>query len=301
MNEFQLIKQYFQQPDLTFSNEYTALKSGDDCAAFSLPSDLELHFSIDTLVEGVHFPENANPFDIATRTVAVSISDLAAMAAIPIGFTLAITLPELKQDWLQRFSEGLIQAAQFYQCPLMGGDTTKGPTLVITVQVHGVCETGQSLKRSGAKEGDKVYVSGPIGDGAGALPLVIEDPCLNSGLAKQFYAPIAQVGYAQKIKTSANSCLDISDGLVQDLNHICHASGVGMTIDPKAIPLSKELLATYGKDKALQYALTGGDDYQLAYTAPHCQFGVCIGEVVKGKQVTVQGMDLSSGGFQHFI
>lgn len=300
MNEFQLIKQYFQQPNLAFSNEYTALKSGDDCAAFSIPPDLELHFSIDTLVEGVHFPKGANPFDIATRALVVSVSDLAAMAATPIGFTLAITLPELNEAWLKAFSDGLTQAAQFYQCPLMGGDTTKGPALVLSLQVYGVCEQGKSLKRSGAKVGDKIFVSGPIGDGAGALPLVLKNPKFNTGLAKQFYAPVAQIEFAQRIKATANSCLDISDGLVQDLNHICQASGVGMMIDPKAIPLSSELLSIYGKDKALQYALTGGDEYQLAYTAPHCEFGVCIGDVVKGHCVEVKGMNLNAGGYQHF-
>lgn len=300
MNEFQLITQYFQQPTLSFSNAFIALGMGDDCAAFTIPPQYELHLSMDTLVEGVHFPKGANPFDIATRCLAVSVSDLAAMAATPIGFTLGITLPEKNPNWLKGFSEGLTHAAQYYQCPLMGGDTTKGPSLVITLQVHGVCEHGKSLKRSGAKIGDKVYVSGPLGDGAGALPIVLKEPTENTGLAKQFYSPTAQIEFAQQIKPYANSCLDISDGLIQDLNHICKASGVGMTIDPKAIPLSSELFSIYGKGKALQYALTGGDDYQLAYTAPECEFGVCIGEVVKGEQVIVHEMDVRAGGYQHF-
>lgn len=300
MNEFQLIKQFFQQPDLAFSNAYLRQGMGDDCATFNIPSTHDLHLSLDTLVEGVHFPFLANPFDIATRALAVSVSDLAAMAATPIGFTLAITLPKKDELWLKQFSDGLIQAAQFYDCPLIGGDTTKGPNLVISLQVHGLTQAGAGLKRSGAKVGNKVYVSNVLGDGAGALPLVLKQPTLNTGLAKHFYTPVAQIEFAQKIKAYATSCLDISDGLAQDLNHLCTASNVAMNIDPKLIPLSDLLIKTYGREQALQYALSGGDDYQLAYTAEHCDFGVCIGDVVKGIGVDVLGVNVDAGGFQHF-
>ncbi|MGR6872211.1 thiamine-phosphate kinase [Pseudomonas sp. HK3] len=300
MNEFQLIKQFFQQPDLAFENAYLRQGIGDDCASFNIPNTHDLHISIDTLVEGVHFPSLANPFDIATRALAVSISDLAAMAATPIGFTLAITLPKKDEVWLKQFSDGLTQAAQFYQCPLIGGDTTKGPSLVISLQVHGLTESGSGLKRSGAIIGDKVYVSHTLGDGAGALPLVLKDPTLNTGLAKQFYMPVAQIDFAQKIKNYASSCLDVSDGLIQDLNHICRASHIGMNIDPNLIPLSQLLIKTYGHEQALQYALSGGDDYQLAYTAQHCDSGICIGDVIKGVSADVMGMKLDVRGFQHF-
>jgi thiamine-monophosphate kinase len=300
VNEFQLIKQFFQQPLLAFSNAYLRQGIGDDCATFNIPDTFDLHLSLDTLVEGVHFPFLANPFDIATRALAVSVSDLAAMAATPIGFTLAITLPKKDEVWLKQFCDGLTQAAQFYECPLIGGDTTKGPSLVISLQVHGLTQTGAGLKRSGAHVGEKVYVSNNLGDGAGALPLVLKQPSLNTGLAQQFYKPIAQIEFAQKIKPYATSCLDISDGLVQDLNHICSASNVAMNIDPKLIPLSDLLLETYGPEQALRYALSGGDDYQLAYTAKHCDFGVCIGDVIDGSGVNVIGINLDAGGFQHF-
>jgi thiamine-monophosphate kinase len=300
VNEFQLIKQFFQQPNLAFSNAYLRQGIGDDCATFNIPNAYDLHLSLDTLVEGVHFPHHANPFDIATRSVAVSISDLAAMAAVPIGFTLAITLPSKDEDWLKKFSDGLTHAAQFYQCPLIGGDTTKGPSLVISLQVHGITKAGEGLKRSGAQVGDKVYVSNTLGDGAGALPLVLKEPRLNTGLAEQFYKPIAQIEFAQKIKDHATSCLDVSDGLIQDLNHICTASHVGMNIDPNNIPLSRMLVEIYGREQALKYALTGGDDYQLAYTAKQCEQGICIGEVVAGQSVNVLGVDIVAGGFQHF-
>jgi len=300
VNEFQLIKRFFQQPNLAFSNAYLRQGIGDDCATFNIPSEYDLHLSLDTLVEGVHFPHYANPFDIATRALAVSISDLAAMAATPIGFTLAITLPQKDEAWLKQFSDGLAPAAQFYPCPLIGGDTTKGPSLVISLQVHGITKAGEGLKRSGAQVGDKVYVSHHLGDGAGALPLVLKEPALNTGLAKQFYNPIAQIEFAQTIKSYATSCLDISDGLIQDLNHICTASDVGMKLEPTRIPMSELLIETYGQEEALQYALSGGDDYQLAYTAQHCEYGIYIGDVIEGQSVNIVGMKMINGGFQHF-
>lgn len=300
MNEFQLIQQYFQQPALAFSNVYLRHGIGDDCATLNIPSEFDLHLSLDTLVEDIHFPKQANPFDIATRALAVSVSDLAAMGAIPIGFTLAITLPNNDEPWIKAFTQGLTQAAQYYQCPLIGGDTTKGPCLVLSLQVHGITERGKGLTRSGAQVGDKVYVSGPLGDAAGALPLVLKDPSINTGLAQQYYVPVAQVELAQRIKDYASSCLDISDGLVQDLNHICKASNVGMVIDPDLIPISDALLKTYEREQALQYALIGGDDYQLAYTAQHCFHGICIGEVVVGDKAEVKGLRLDAGGYQHF-
>ena len=300
MNEFQLIQQYFQQPNLAFSNAYLRHGIGDDCATLNIPSEFDLHLSLDTLVEDVHFPKQANAFDIATRALAVSISDLAAMGAIPIGFTLAITLPSNDESWIKAFTAGLAQAAQFYHCPLIGGDTTKGPCLVLSLQVHGITPHGKGLSRGGARVGDKVYVSGNLGDAAGALPMVLNDPSLNTGLAQQYYAPVAQIEFAQAIKGYASSCLDISDGLVQDLNHLCKASNVGMVIDPGLIPMSDELLKTYGNAQALTYALSGGDDYQLAYTAEDCQYGICIGEVVAGEKVEVKGMTLAAGGYQHF-
>lgn len=300
MNEFQLIQQYFQQSQLAFSNAYLRHGIGDDCATLNIPPEFDLHLSLDTLVEDVHFPKRANAFDIATRALAVSVSDLAAMGAIPIGFTLAITLPFNDVSWLKAFTDGLAQAAQYYQCPLIGGDTTKGPCLVLSLQVHGITPKGKGLTRSGAQAGHKVYVSGPLGDAAGALPLVLKDPSLNTGLAKQFYAPLAQIEFAQTIQDYASSCLDISDGLVQDLNHLCKASKVGMLIEPSLIPLSDVLSKAYDPTQALEYALTGGDDYQLAYTAAHCPNGICIGEVVAGDKVEVKGMTLSAGGYQHF-
>ena len=300
MKEFELIARYFQQPTLSWCNEIISTSIGDDCAVLNIPDDQELCVSMDTLVEDVHFPKQANPYDIATRALCVTLSDLAAMGATPIGFTLAITLPSANEAWLKSFSDGLIEIAQKYQCSLMGGDTTKGPVLVISIQVHGIVKKGCALKRSDACVGDKVYVSGNIGDGAGALPFVLQDPCLQTELTARYYKPFPQVEYGQSLIGVASACLDISDGLIQDLNHICKSSSVGMMIDSRKIPLSEALLQEYSKHQALEYALIGGDDYQLAYTAKHCVKGLCIGEVVSGSEVLVPGREAKKNGFQHF-
>ena len=300
MNEFQLIQHHFKQAALSFPHPLVVDSIGDDCAEMTLSPGHHLHISIDTLVEDVHFPKHANPYDIATRALCVSLSDLAAAGATPIAFTLAITLPKADNEWLAKFSEGLAYVAQKYNCPLIGGDTTKGDALIITLQVHGECPQGESLKRRGAKVGHKVYVSGPLGDAAGALQQVLENPLYKDGLAKHYYLPLPEIEFAKTIVKTASSCLDISDGLIQDLNHICTASQVGMNIYSNNIPMSDLLIQTVGQDSALQFALSGGDDYRLAYTSANCDKGICIGEVVIGDQVLVDGKVMSAKGFQHF-
>ena len=305
MKEFELIEHYFQQKKLSWCNEHVVLGIGDDCAILEVPAGQQMCISMDTLIEDVHFPKHAKPFDIATRVLCVTLSDLAAMGAKPIGFTLAITLPEAEKNWLQDFSQGLISIAQQYQCPLVGGDTTRGPLLVISIQVHGVVAKNTALTRSGAGVGDKVYVSGKLGDGGGALPIVLNDPALKSvnsrsGLTDHFYRPFPQITLGQSLIGIASACLDVSDGLVQDLNHICKKSAVGILLNADSIPLSHALLQRYGKKQALQFALTGGDDYQLAYTAKHCEQGIYVGDVVVGQEVSINGYENLAAGFQHF-
>ncbi len=305
MKEFELIEHYFQQESLSWANEYISLGIGDDCAVINIPQDQELCLSMDTLLEDVHFPKNANPYDIATRALCVTLSDLAAMGAKPLGFTLAITLPTAEATWLKEFTQGLSFIAQKFQCPLIGGDTTKGPLLVISIQVHGLTKKGTALKRSGAKVGDKIYVSGDLGDSAGALEIVLKEPCSNHVLAQRFNQPLPQIKYGQNLIGHASSCIDISDGLIQDLNHICKKSQVAMQIESDKIPLSQNLLTNYSKQKALEFSLTGGDDYQLAYTSFHCENGICIGEVIAAgsidqDSVNVLGFDVNKKGFEHF-
>jgi len=314
MNEFDLIKTFFNSSQLNFSSEFVDVSIGDDCAVLDVPADQELCISADTLIENVHFPAGANAYDVGTRSLCVTLSDLAAMGAKPIGFTLAISLPkQIKEDseWLKSFSDGLAFIAQKYDCPLIGGDTTKSSILTITIQVHGITPKGKSLKRSGAQVGDLVCVSSSceraLGDGAGALPLVLDEPTLNTGLAKSFWQPLPQIELGMLLIGKATSCLDVSDGLVQDLNHICSASQVSMELDMKKIPLSEELLNLYSKEEALNYALAGGDDYHLAFTVKDVSSMptnvITIGRVVEKSEEGVilpnyQGPNLT--GFSHF-
>ena len=159
MNEFQIIQQYFNAQELAFKHDNVVKGIGDDCCIVKLETAQQLVMSLDTLVQDVHFPKHAAAFDIATRALSVSISDLAAMGAVPVGFTLGITLPNADEIWIKEFCRGLADVAQQFQIPLIGGDTTKGPCLVLSLQVHGVIEKGKALTRSGAMVGDKISVS----------------------------------------------------------------------------------------------------------------------------------------------
>lgn len=316
MNEFDLIQTFFNSSQLSFPSDHIDFGIGDDCAVLSIPNSQELCLSADTLIETVHFPANANAYDIGTRALCVTLSDLAAMGAQPIGFTLAISLPQaLKENthWLRSFVDGLAYIAQKYDCPLIGGDTTKSSILTMTLQVHGVVTKGKSLKRRGAQIGDQVCVSvsdqRAMGDAAGALPLVLNEPKQNTGLANAFWQPLPQIELGMSLVDQATSCLDVSDGLVQDLNHICGASQVSMELDVDKIPLSDQLLSLYGSEEALQYAVSGGDDYQLAFTLPEntvlLEQVVKIGRVIKSMdsihQVLIpENTELKSTGFAHF-
>jgi len=309
VNEFQLIQQYFNASNLAFDQDNVVKGIGDDCCILKLEDNQQFVMSLDTLVEDVHFPKHASAFDIATRALSVSLSDLAAMGASPVAFTLGITLPNADETWIKEFCEGLSAVAMEFNMPLIGGDTTKGPCLVLSLQVHGVVEQGKALTRSGAKVGHNVYVSGPMGDGAGALPFALDSTKIfepGGYFHQAFYRPLAQVEFGKSISAYASSCLDVSDGLLQDAGHICQASHLAMNIQSDLIPLSAELLEEHGAEKSLTYALTGGDDYQLLYTAQHCEKGICIGEVKEGDGVYLDGEILSKSqrikqaGFQHF-
>lgn len=275
MAEFSLIERYFSHWSTTCrANASVArvdLGVGDDCALLSVPDDQQLAISVDTLNADVHFPANAKASLIAQRALAVAISDLAAMGANPLSFTLALSLPELDESWISDFSHGLKQSAESYGVALMGGDTTCGP-LSITLQVHGTVPRGYALTRSGAQLGDCIYVTGTLGDAAAALA-VMENRLTATEMAEHFfslryYQPRARLEVGESLHDIATAAIDISDGLAADLAHILAASKVGAEIHAGLLPISNALQGSCSKEQVWQFALAGGDDYELCFTAP---------------------------------
>lgn len=268
LNEFDIITTYFKRP----AKHSSVIQSvGDDCAVLSVPETQQLVVSMDTLVAGKHFPNNTRPEHIAQRAFCTCLSDLAAMGAVPYCFTLGLTLPESDTLWLQSFSESLLSIADKYQCDLVGGDTTQGP-LSITIQVHGLVKAGAALTRGAAQAGDKVFVTGCLGDGAAALAVLL-NPAINIDTAAQkyllqrFYCPEPQIKSGCLLVDYANAAIDISDGLLADCQHIATASAVDIEIDATKIPLSPACRAV-ASEHAFDKALVGGDDYQLVFTVP---------------------------------
>ena len=317
MGEFELIRHYFAAASCAQAGEGVALGIGDDCALLQVPAGEELAISTDTLVSGVHFPESPDPFLLAQRALAVSVSDLAAMGATPVGFTLALTLPRAEPDWLQGFARGLDQMAQHCAIRLIGGDTTRGP-LSLTLTVFGRVPMGMALTRKGAQVGDLLCVGGELGDAAGALPLVLgqrqAEPAVAEPLLARYWSPVPQLELGLALRGKATAALDISDGLLADCGHIAAASGVALLIEQAQVPMSTALLAFAGESVARQCALSGGDDYRLAFTLPATHLADLqqagwpvrvIGRVVAGQGVTLldaqgQPVQLPRGGYQHF-
>jgi len=303
-SEFDIIYRYFS--DLG-RGEAVDLSVGDDCAILCLADGERLATSVDTVVEGVHFPEDIFPEDLGFRAVSVAASDLAAMGATPLGMTVALTLPGVDELWLNAFSQGLARAVSDYRMPLVGGDTTRGP-LTISVQVMGGVPAHDALLRGGARVGDGVYVSGTLGDAAGALAFLNGEwqpgPDHAEFLLDRYNLPRARIALGQQLLGRATAAIDISDGLLADAGHIAAASGVGIRIDPGALPISTALASHSRPEEILSWALGGGDDYELCFCLPP---GVdvpegCtrIGEVVAGEGV-VTGLDWDvPSGYQHF-
>lgn len=271
MGEFELIRQYFLPLAQLPGSRTIIAGPGDDCAIQRVPSGHDLVFSVDTLVEGVHFPLNYRPDFLAWRALAVAASDLAAMGADPDCFTLALTLPEASESWLQQFAHGLGRAASQFGLTLAGGDTTRGP-LTLSIQVHGLVEQGGALRRSDARAGDLVVVSGTLGDAGAALDYLSAGDEHQTGSDEQFllqryHHPIPRLKLGAALRSRATAAIDISDGLLADLGHILQASGVGASIETANIPLSAALRQVK-QQQALNYALHSGDDYELCATIP---------------------------------
>lgn len=317
MGEFELIRNFFAAAPCAQGGEGVALGIGDDCALLAIPPGEQLAISTDTLVAGVHFADPCDPFLLGQRSLAVAVSDLAAMGATPVAFTLALTLPTGTSDWLEAFARGLNLMAQNCRVALVGGDTTRGP-LSLTMTVFGRVPTGLALTRSGAQPGDLLCVGGDLGNGAGALPLVLgqwtADAAIADPLLAHYWSPQPQLALGQALRGKATAALDISDGLLADCGHIALASKVGIRVERSRLPLSKALLAFLGQSGAEQAALSGGDDYVLAFTLPPAELPSLLadgwpihvlGQVVAGQGVILldaDGHDITPPirGYQHF-
>lgn len=267
--EFNLIQQYFTRP-----TRHTELSVGDDAALLHVKRGHQLAVSTDMLVAGTHFFADAAPYTIGWKALAVNISDMAAMGALPKWATLALALPEINHAWLREFSRGFFACADAFEVDLIGGDTTRG-SLNISVTIMGLCEKNHALKRSGAQTGDDIWASGFLGSAALGLAhlqkkLVLEENTLEPAL-KALHTPAPRVALGLALKNIAHSCIDISDGLLADLGHILKASQLDAHLKYETMPVLPSLHANLREPMMQQAVLAGGDDYELCFTAPKHQ------------------------------
>ncbi|QIO07279.1 thiamine-phosphate kinase [Acinetobacter shaoyimingii] len=255
MAEFSIIDTYFNRKNANSVD----LGVGDDSALLTPPSNQQLVICADTLVAGRHFPLDTDPHAIGWKSVAVNLSDIAAMGAKPHSILLALSLPQIDHDWLKGFSQGLYDCCDQFGVSLIGGDTTQSPHLTISVTALGWIEQGQAVTRSGAQVDDLVVVSGSVGDAAFALQH------LGHPLQQRLDYPTPRCELGQLLKGLANSMIDVSDGLAQDLKHILDASEVGAILNLDQLPIS-DALKSLPLEQQWQYALAGGDDYELCFT-----------------------------------
>jgi thiamine-monophosphate kinase len=315
MSEFDLIREYFlwdASPDTT-----VRISVGDDAAVLRIPLDKELIISVDTLNEGIHFPVKTPPHAIGYKALAVNLSDLAAMGAQPAWFTLALSMPVADTVWVGEFTRGMRELAQQHGIFLIGGDTTRG-ALSITLQVMGLAAPGKALLRSGAQHGDLICVSGTLGDAAAGLAVVQNRLALAAEAAEycvqRLNYPTARLGLGNVLQGRATACMDISDGLLADLGHLLKASGVGARLHHALLPVSPAL-ASVALDQRLDFALRGGDDYELLFTLPKTLLAVVRQEASKQKigvtvigEIDAQQVDLQLDyafsdkrcGYEHF-
>lgn len=315
-SEFDLIARHFTRPARN-----AVLGVGDDCALVSVSHGMDLAVSTDTLVSGTHFFPDVDPETLGHKALAVNLSDMAAMGAMPYWSTLALTMPEVNDEWLAKFSKGFFDLAEEFNVSLIGGDTTRGP-LSLTVTIMGEVPAGAALRRSGARVGNDIWVSGNLGDAALAVAHRKGRIKLTEGdymeVAMRLYEPTPRVSLGQALRGLATSAIDISDGLLGDLAHICALSKVGAVVEGDRLPVS-ETGAKYVDSRAgLTAVVAGGDDYELCFTAPAGardsiedlvnMLGVPlsrIGEIRAGRGVSLVAADgrpisVDAEGFDHF-
>jgi thiamine-monophosphate kinase len=318
--EFSLIARYFDRVRRARLDVETGI--GDDCALLNIPDKQTLAISTDTLVSGNHFLPDISPVDLAHKALASNLSDLAAMGADPAWLTLAITLPEVDEDWLEAFSDSLFEQINYYDMQLIGGDTTRGP-LSMTLGIYGYVPAGRALKRSGAKPGDWIYVTGTPGDSAAGLAILqdrlhVDNEQDAQWLVKRHLRPTPRILQGQALRDLASAAIDLSDGLSSDLGHIVKASDCGAMLDMDAMPFSDAMRRQVEPEQALRWSLAGGEDYELCFTVPERNRGAldvaighlgvpftCIGQMsadVEGIQFSRDGKPVSFDlkGYDHF-
>lgn len=270
LGEFDLIRRFFTRATVRHG---TVLGIGDDCALLRCPEGSELAVTTDTLVSGVHFFPDVDPNSLGHKALAVNLSDLAAMGAEPRWATLALTLPTVDEGWLEAFAQGFFDLAKDHGLELVGGDTTRGP-LSITLQAMGLVPAGQALRRAGARPGDTVYVSGPLGSAGLGLRIRLGQaaPADIEALAR-LERPEPRVKLGGLLRGWASACIDVSDGLAADLGHILEASGVGATLDIDRIPLAAAVRRYVAETGDCALPLNAGDDYELCFTLPRNRQG----------------------------
>lgn len=316
MTEFALIAKYFQ--NITDARYDVALGVGDDCALLQAPANHLLAVTTDTLVAGVHFFPDTEPFSIGYKALAVNLSDLAAMGAEPAWLSLAITLPSSDEQWLSEFCLGFGKLARQYNMQLVGGDTTQGP-LSITVTAYGFVPKQQALRRDAAQPGDKIYVTGTLGDAGAGLKILqgtLQVKSTHSDkLITRLHNPTPRILEGLALRSIANAAIDVSDGLAADLNHILESSSVGARLWVDQLPISDELAQNMERASAWNLALTAGDDYELCFTVLPAKEArlkelnlacCCVGEIEAQPGLRLQLTDgkpydlPNRRGYQHF-
>ena len=320
--EFQLIERF--RTHALAKRDDVVLGIGDDAAIVGMPYGHELVMSLDTLVEGTHFLPGTAPLDLGWKALAVNLSDLAAMGAEPAWAMLALTLPRADAEVVDGIAAGFVRMAERYRLALVGGDTTMGP-LCLSVAIHGLVPMGQALTRHGAQPGDEVLVTGTLGDAMAGLYALRECPrddahhaVLRQSLVERLTRPEPRVAAGIALRGLASACVDVSDGLLGDLGHLCQRSGVGAVLQGTQLPCSPALRALHNEEEVWQWALAGGDDYELCFTVAPAHMAQVedalaavscpctrVGHIVRGEGVQVYGADgralaTPAKGWEHF-
>ncbi len=284
LGEFELIRRFFVRPG-TARHPEVLLGIGDDAALLDVPKDSDLAVAVDTIVAGRHFPEGSDARSIGHRALAVNLSDMAAMGAVPAWATLALTMPGADSAWLEKFAAGFLDLADAHSVALVGGDTTRGP-LTVSVQILGCVPRGSALRRAGGAPGDILAVSGTLGDAAAGLALRQGPAAAKLApdaqqLLQRFDYPAPRVRLGQAARGIASAAMDLSDGLVGDLPKLAQASGVAAHVRIEALPLSAALRNSVSPSQARDWALAGGDDYELLLAVPEKRFAELQGAAAR--------------------